>query len=68
MAKNRLRQIRHEMMIDKQNEFAQLLGIAPNQYNRYEKQSGQPTLDIVLRIAKRLNKPVEEIFYEDDPL
>lgn len=68
-AKNRLREIRHEMMIDKQNEFAELLGIAPNQYNRYEKQSGQPTLEVVLRIAKHLNKPVEDIFYlEDDPL
>lgn len=66
MAKNRLREIRHKMMIDKQNEMAQLLGIAQNQYNRYEKQTGQPTLDVALRIAKRLNKPVEEIFYLDD--
>ena len=68
-AKNRLREIRHELMIDKQNEFAEFLGIGSSQYNRYEKQSGQPTIEIVLRIAKRLNKPVEDIFYlEDDPL
>ena len=68
-AKNRLREIRHEMMIDKQTEMAELLGIAPNQYNRYEKQSGQPTLEVILRIARRLNRRVEEIFYlEDDPL
>lgn len=68
-AKNRLRQIRHEMMIDKQIEMANLLGIAQNQYNRYEK-GGQPTLEVALRIAKRLNKQVEDIFYldEDDPL
>lgn len=66
VAKNRLREIRHEMMIDKQTEMAQLLGIAPNQYNRYEKQQGQPTIEVVLRIAKRLNKQVEEIFYIED--
>lgn len=64
-AKNRLREIRHEMMIDKQIEMAQLLGIAPNQYNRYEKQ-GQPTIEVALRIAKRLNKRVEDIFYLED--
>lgn len=56
------------MMIDKQTEFAEFLGIGPSQYNRYEKQSGQPTIEIALKIAKRLNKTVEEIFYiEDDP-
>jgi len=42
MQKTVFEEIRHEMMVDKQTEFAQLLGTAPNQYNRYEKQSGQP--------------------------
>lgn len=67
-ARNRLREIRHEMLIDKQIEMANLLGIAQNQYNRYEK-GGQPTLEVALKIAKRLNRPVEDIFFldEDDP-
>jgi putative transcriptional regulator len=66
MAKNRLRQIRHELMIDKQNEMADLLGINQSQYNRYERHKAEPTLDAALRIAKKLGKNVEDIFYIDD--
>ena len=64
--KNRLREIRHEMMIDKQNEMAELLDIAQSQYNRYERHAAQPTLDVALRIAKKLNKKVEDIFFVDE--
>ena len=67
-AKNYLREIRHGLLIDSQKEFAEFLGIAQSQYNKYEK-GYQPTLASALKIAKRLNKPVEDIFYlEEDPL
>ena len=49
-----------------QKEFAYLLEVAPNQYNRYEKQHGQPTLELALRFAQKLKMPVEEIFFIDD--
>ena len=65
-AKNRLREIRHEMMIDKQNEMADLLGIQQQQYNRYEKQNVQPSLEVALRMAKRLNRSVDDIFYLEE--
>lgn len=63
IVKNRLREIRHELYIDTQLEMARLLGIAQNQYNRYERQQIQPTLVVALIIAQKLNKRVEEIFY-----
>lgn len=48
-----------------QKEFARFLGIVPNQYNRYERQHSQPTLELALRFAKKLNVSVEDIFYID---
>lgn len=66
MVKNRLREIRHELMIDKQIDMARLLGLRQEQYNIYELQRAQPSLEIALRIAKKLNRPVEEIFWIDD--
>jgi DNA-binding XRE family transcriptional regulator len=50
-----------------QTEFAAFLGLEFHQYNRYERQAIQPTLEKALTIARRLNKPVEEIFYLDSP-
>lgn len=63
MVKNRLKQIRHEMMIDKQIEMANLLELAQAQYNRYEQNQVQPSFAGALRIAKKLKRSVEEVFY-----
>jgi putative transcriptional regulator len=60
--KNRLRKIRLEMDIT-QEEIADLLGITQQQYNKYERQKNQPAAENMLRIAKKLKIPVEEIFY-----
>ncbi|MGE5422864.1 MAG: helix-turn-helix transcriptional regulator [Ignavibacteriales bacterium] len=67
MIKNRLKQIRHELQIDTQVEMAQLVGVQREQYHRYERQGQQPTLELALRIAAKLNRPVEEIFYIIEP-
>lgn len=67
MAKNKLRQIKHELLFDKQNDFAEFLGISQSMYNKYERHTAQPSLDVALRIAKKLNKKVEDIFYLEDP-
>lgn len=63
MIKNRLREIRHDMYINTQQEMARILDMNRQQYNRYENQQVQPDLETALRIAKKLNKPVEDIFY-----
>lgn len=62
--KNHLKEIRHELYMDTQVEMADFLEIRPEQYNRYERQITQPSLEIALHIAKKLKKTVEEIFYE----
>jgi Predicted transcriptional regulators len=62
--KNRLKEIRHQLYIDTQVEMAELLDVRPEQYNRYERQITQPSLEIALQIAKKLKKTVEDIFYE----
>lgn len=63
MVRNRLKDIRHDMKIDYQADMARLLGLSQFQYNRYERQKAQPTLEIALRMAQKLNLPVEQIFY-----
>ncbi|WP_242871487.1 helix-turn-helix domain-containing protein [Dehalobacter sp. TeCB1] len=62
MVKNRLREIRHELMIDSQTEMAMILDISQQQYNSYERQEKQPSLETALKIAKKLNRSVESIF------
>jgi len=62
--KNRLKEIRHDRRMN-QIQFAEFLGVAQYQYNRYELQRQQRTYDMALRIAENLNMPVEQIFYLD---
>lgn len=66
MVKNRLRDIRHELKIDSQISMARLIGLRQEQYNSYERQRYQPSLEVALQIAKKLKRPVEEIFWIDD--
>jgi putative transcriptional regulator len=60
--KNRLKHYRHKHEMN-QAEFATFLGISPFQYNRYERNKSQPTLEIALRISAKLDVPVNDIFY-----
>lgn len=62
--KNRLKELRHDRRMN-QTEFAEFLGLSQHQYNRYELQRQQPTLEGALRIAEKLKMPVEQIFYLD---
>ncbi|SDL21227.1 helix-turn-helix transcriptional regulator [Natronincola ferrireducens] len=60
--KNKLKEIRMKEYMLNQKEFAELLEINYRQYNKYENEV-VPSLQIALHIAKKLNKPLEEIFY-----
>ena len=62
--RNRLKYWRHHHQMN-QKEFAGYLGLSAWSYNRYEKQAVQPSLEVALAIAERLNQPTEEIFYRE---
>jgi putative transcriptional regulator len=62
---NRLKSFRHKYEMN-QTEFAALLGINHDQYNRYERNKRQPTLEIALQISDKLGRPVNDIFYLAD--
>ncbi|SMQ72357.1 putative transcriptional regulator [Bacillus sp. OV166] len=59
---NRLKDLRHDHRM-KQTEFAELLGISIYQYNRYERGTRQPTLEVALQISEKIKRPVNDIFY-----
>ncbi|MEH6992626.1 helix-turn-helix domain-containing protein [Neobacillus drentensis] len=59
---NRLKDIRHDHRMN-QTEFSEFLGISIYQYNRYEKEARQPTLEIALQISEKVKRPVNDIFY-----
>lgn len=48
-----------------QTEFSRFLGVALPQYNRYENNQRQPTLEVALRISERLDVTVNDIFVCD---
>ncbi|WP_380026701.1 helix-turn-helix transcriptional regulator [Effusibacillus consociatus] len=64
--RNRLKEIRHDHRMN-QIEFAEYIGAARQLYNRWENQTTQPSLEWVLRIAKRTGRPVEDIVYLEEP-
>jgi len=45
-----------------QKEFSQVLGIAEQQYCRYEKMTSQPSLEVALKISEKLSKSVNDIW------
>jgi putative transcriptional regulator len=61
MIVNRLKQIRMKEYMQTQTEFAEMLEISIYQYNRYEHDIN-PSLEIALKIANKLNRDVKEIF------
>ncbi len=65
MLKNRLKQIRLTMLIERQADMALLLDLRQEAYNRYENNKVQPTLEVALKIAEKLSLHVENIFYLD---
>lgn len=60
--RNRLKEIRMKEYMLTQKEFAKFLGINYAMYNQIENHRQQPTLETALKISKKLNKTVNEIF------
>lgn len=62
--KNRLKEIRMREYMMNMTQFAEMLDINYKQYVKYEKDT-VPYLEVALKISKKLNKTVNEIFYLD---
>jgi putative transcriptional regulator len=62
--RNRLKELRHDHRMT-QTEFAAFIGLSVYQYNRYEKEAREPSLDNAMLISERLGMTVNEIFYRE---
>lgn len=65
MVKNRLAQILNDRRMT-QTELARLCGIAPETLGRIKQHRRDPSAEVMLRIARALDMPVEEIFWIDE--
>lgn len=63
--KNKFLDIRLRLGYKFQKDFAEFLEIGQYQYNRYERNERQPTLEVVLKICgtDKLNMDPRDIFY-----
>ena len=52
-------------MIDRQTEFAALIGVSPMSLNRWEQQKTQPSLEALLRVYTRLKPLIPGLHLED---
>ncbi|MBN1058597.1 helix-turn-helix transcriptional regulator [Clostridium botulinum] len=64
--KNKLLEIRLSLGYKKQKDFAEYLEINKSQYNKYENNKEQPSIEVFYKISKKLNKKIDEIIeYEE---
>ena len=63
---NKLKWWRHELHIDTQIEFAELLGVTRQQVNYWEQQRGQPNVEMARQIAVKLSDRTGRKVYIDD--
>lgn len=65
--KNRLLEIRLKLGYKKQKDFAEFLELKQAQYNKFENNKDQPTLDGAFKICEKLNMNIIEVFYYERP-
>ncbi|WP_238886369.1 helix-turn-helix transcriptional regulator [Clostridium sp. YIM B02551] len=59
--KNKLKEIRMKEYMINQKEFAEFLGLNRSQYNKYENNKEQPSIEVFYKIAKKLNRKIDDI-------
>lgn len=65
MVKNKLKDIRmREYGIDSKSEFARILEVPVQTYIKWENGESCPNLNLAITIAKKLNKAIEDIWYQ----
>lgn len=62
--KNHLLEVRLQMGYNRQQQFADFLGIDRWLYNRYENNKVQPSSENLLIICFKTNKKIEDIIYK----
>jgi transcriptional regulator with XRE-family HTH domain len=65
--KNRLLEIRLNKGFKTQKEFAEFLGLKKSIYCKFENNASQPTTEGLYLMAKKLNMPMEDIIYYEEP-
>ena len=60
---NKLKEIRMREFMFTQKEFSSFLSIPESQFYRYEMKKSQPSLEIALKIAQKLDRPISEIWW-----
>lgn len=64
MVKNKLLQIRLRLGYKTQKEFSEFIQVNQYQYCRYENNINQPSLEVLLNIAEKLNCKLDDIVYK----
>ena len=65
MVKNKLLELRLKLGYKKQKDFGEFLGITRSQYNKYENNKEQPSIEVLYKMAKKLNLKVDDLIYEE---
>jgi putative transcriptional regulator len=65
MIKNKLKFYR-ELSTLSQTKFAMSLNINPGQYNKWENQKIQPSIESAWDICKKLNITLNDLFYDEE--
>ncbi|MDC4241026.1 MULTISPECIES: helix-turn-helix transcriptional regulator [Clostridium] len=63
MVNNRLKEIRMKEYMMNSSEFSKVIGISLSTYSQIESNKQQGNIDTILKIAKALNRKVEEIWF-----
>lgn len=63
--KNCIKDLRKQKGL-RQEDMANLLSVTRQTINAIENNKYNPTLELAMKIAKLLNRPIEEIFYLDN--
>ncbi|WP_461614385.1 helix-turn-helix transcriptional regulator [Clostridium sp. Marseille-QA1073] len=63
--KNRLLEIRLSLGYKKQKDFADFLEISRPQYNKYENNREQPSIEIFYKISSKIGVPIDDLIYNE---
>ena len=66
MVKNKLKEIRMREYMMNSKEFCKVIDVKPNTYSQIEGNKQQGNIETILKIAKALNRKVEDIWYLED--
>lgn len=63
--KNRLKEIRMREYMISAVEFSKLIDVKKSTYSQWENELNNPTLEKAFEVARKLNKNINEIWYEE---